>query len=203
MFVDLAFRIRATEPLPVDHGYALYSAVSRLLPSMHSESGVAIHPIRGRQVGDRRLSLTPVSTLSLRVSAERISGLLSLSGKSLRIADATIRVGIPEVRPLHPATSLRSRLVVIKVANVDAHALTTEIFAAAVHRQLQELGIAATDQCFVGKRRSLAVHRKEIVGYEVVVGGLTSDESVALQEKGLGGKRHMGCGLFVPVTERE
>ena len=30
------------------------------------------------------------------------------------------------------------------------------------------------------------------------VGGLTAEESICLQERGLGGRRRMGCGLFVP-----
>jgi hypothetical protein len=33
-FVDLAFRLTASK-VPVDHGYALYSAISRLLPELH------------------------------------------------------------------------------------------------------------------------------------------------------------------------
>jgi len=30
------------------------------------------------------------------------------------------------------------------------------------------------------------------------VNGLTAEESIKLQEIGLGGRRHMGCGIFVP-----
>ena len=33
-YVDLAFRMTGTK-VPVDHGYALYSAISRLLPEIH------------------------------------------------------------------------------------------------------------------------------------------------------------------------
>jgi hypothetical protein len=28
---------------------------------------------------------------------------------------------------------------------------------------------------------------------------LTATESILLQEHGLGGRRHMGCGIFVPM----
>jgi CRISPR-associated protein Cas6 len=201
MLVDLSFQLTSAQPIPADHGYALYAAVSRLLPAVHAENGFAIHPIGGRQVGERRMELMPWSTLSIRVPADQISSLLALAGKSLELHDATIRVGVPEVRPLIPATALRSRLVVIKVANVDARALTAERFAAAARRQLDDLGIAPAAQLTLGKRRSLGVHRKEIVGYELVVEGLTAEESITLQEKGLGGKRHMGCGVFVAMGE--
>jgi CRISPR-associated endonuclease/helicase Cas3 len=33
-YVDLAFRLTGRK-VPVDHGYALYSAMSRLLPELH------------------------------------------------------------------------------------------------------------------------------------------------------------------------
>lgn len=32
--VDLAFAVLATEPIPADHGYHLYGALSRILPQL-------------------------------------------------------------------------------------------------------------------------------------------------------------------------
>jgi hypothetical protein len=66
MYVDLAFRLHGAGPIRADHGYALYSAVSNQIPDVHQENGIAIHPIRGRQVGERRLVLMRWSTLSIR-----------------------------------------------------------------------------------------------------------------------------------------
>jgi CRISPR-associated protein Cas6 len=54
----------------------------------------------------------------------------------------------------------------------------------------------------LGKRRTLRIKDKEVVGYEVVVEGLTAAESITLQETGLGGRRHMGCGIFSPLAVR-
>jgi CRISPR-associated protein Cas6 len=45
-FVDLAFRLTGTK-VPVDHGYALYSAISRLLPEIHRAKNIGVHPTRG------------------------------------------------------------------------------------------------------------------------------------------------------------
>jgi hypothetical protein len=33
----------------------------------------------------------------------------------------------------------------------------------------------------------------------VIIEGLTAEESLTIQEKGIGGRRHMGCGVFVPL----
>lgn len=200
MHLDLAFRLQGTISIPADHGYALYAAVSQLIPEVHHENGIAIHPIRGRQAGNRRLMLMPWSTLSVRVPDSQIATLLALAGKPLRLGDTTVCVGVPEVRALIPSAAVRSRLVVIKVAHAGAAELTDEAFAAAARKQMDELGIGPDAILAIGKRRSLRMKQREIVGYELIVEGLTAEESITLQEAGLGGKRHMGCGVFVPIA---
>ncbi|MFO0788397.1 MAG: type I-MYXAN CRISPR-associated protein Cas6/Cmx6 [Pirellulales bacterium] len=201
MHVDLSFSLIGSQAVAADHGYALYGAISRLLPEVHRENGIAVHPVRGRQVGNRQLMLMPWSTLTLRVVDAQIASLLPLAGKSIRIGNASIRVGVPTVSALAPSSALRSRLVVIKVANIKPESVTMEQFAAAVRRQLDELGVSAEAIVTIGKRRTLRVKQRELVGYEVVVEGLTAEESVSIQEQGLGGKRHMGCGVFVPIGQ--
>ena len=202
MYVDVSFTLMGTNPIAADHGYALFGAISRVLEDeLHAENGIGVHPIRGRQIGNRQLMLMPWSTLTLRVADDQIASMLPLAGKSLRLADASIRVGVPTVRALVPATALRSRLVNIKVANIRPEAVTKEQFADAVRRQLTELGIAEAAIITVDKRRTIRVKQRELVGYEVMVEGLTADESITQQERGVGGKRHMGCGVFVPVSE--
>lgn len=202
MHIDLAFRLQAVDPIPADHGYALYAAVSHLVPEVHQHNGIAIHPISGRQIGDRRLMLMPWSTLSIRTSDVEIGVLLKLAGKSLRLDGVSLRVGVPEVHALIPSTAVRSRLVIIKVAHADAAELTTETFSIAARKKLNELQIGADAILRVGKRRSLHMKQLEIVGYEVLVEGLLAEESIRIQEQGLGGKRHMGCGVFVGICEK-
>jgi len=51
--MDLCCVVTATAPVPADHGYHLYAAVSRMLPAVHQANGISIHPIRGRLIGDR------------------------------------------------------------------------------------------------------------------------------------------------------
>jgi len=48
-------------------------------------------------------------------------------------------------------------------------------------------------------RRTLRIRDKEIVGFALRVEGLTAEESILLQEKGIGGRRRFGCGIFVPA----
>jgi CRISPR-associated protein Cas6 len=213
MKVDLDFPVLG-EHIPADHGYLLYSAVSRLLPAAHPAVPVApspepapsfgIHPIRGRQLGGRTLQLTDRSRLVIRCEAEQIARFLPLAGKQLCISNRPYRIGVPQVRSLVPAVAVRSRLVTIKLSDAMAQTAeaAAETFRASALRKLGELGISTEAALSLGKRRTLRIKDKEVVGYEVMVEALTAEESIRLQEAGLGGRRHMGCGVFVPVVAR-
>jgi CRISPR-associated protein Cas6 len=115
-------------------------------------------------------------------------------------------VGVPRVRSLIPAPALIARIVTIKKF------ITPAPFLEAVRRQLDALGIAGEAQLpltKVGKRQGtphrhvIRIKGKQVVGFAVQVAGLTADESIRLQEHGLGGRRTMGAGFFVPRRHPE
>lgn len=136
MQLDLEFPVFSTSAIAVDHGYHLYAGLSKALATVHSENGIAVHPITGRQIGDRMLQLMPWSIVKVRTPQERIGDLVGLAGKTVTIGDRQVRLGVPKVQGLEPATALRSRLVTIK-GFMDA-----ETFAQAVRRQLDALEIS-------------------------------------------------------------
>jgi CRISPR-associated protein Cas6 len=102
---------------------------------------------------------------------------------------------VPNTRPLRSTATLRARLVTIKGFLEDGP------FLEAVMRQLQSLGVAK--EALLGERRTFRIKEKQVVGFEIVITGLTAEESLILQERGLGGRRRMGCGVFVPLGRWE
>ena len=186
--VDLAFRLTGIK-VPVDHGYALYSAISRLVPEIHEAKNIGVHPIRGTYSGNGELMLRDSSRLVVRMESEQIGQFLKLAGKKLEIDSCSFRVGVPEVRVLRPRPALYSRLVTIKGFMEPAG------FLEAAKRQLEKITVQAELQ--VGERRTFRVKDKQVVGFELAATGLDAKDSVRLQESGLGGRRHMGCGVFV------
>jgi CRISPR-associated protein Cas6 len=195
--VDLAFRVFGAS-LPVDHGYTLYSAINRIVPELHDAREIGVHPIRGRYAGDGFLHLTEFSRLILRLSHEGIPPFLKLAGKSLSIEDFRrdkrhshrLRVGVPETRTLRPAPALYSHLTTIKGFLEDS------TFVEGATRQLVALGITADIR--LGERRTFRVRDKQVVGFAMTVAGLSPEASLRLQEVGIGGRRRMGCGIFLP-----
>lgn len=159
------------------------------------------------------------SWLRLRLPAESIPLVLPLAGKSLDLAGHKVRLGVPQVRALVPAPSLIARLVTIKKSTGKRNkqdkagtraCMEPTAFLAAARLQLDKLGIqgeAAIPLVRQGKRAGqpckgvLRIHEKRLVGYALQVTGLTAEESIKLQEVGLGGRKKMGCGFFVPMRE--
>ena len=190
--VDLAFRLRGSE-LPTDHGYRLFAAISRTLPGFHEASGWGVHPVRGTPLGNGALALSDSSRLVVRLLAAEIPRAIPLAGRRLEIGGRTFQVGVPEIRPLWPARHVFSRFVTIK-----GFADEPGEFAEACVRQLRVLGIGES-RIAVEKRRVMDVKGYTIVGYSVRLSGLSDADSVLVQQRGLGGKRKMGAGVFVPI----
>jgi len=172
----------------VDHGYAVYAAASRVVSAIHQDPTVGIAPIRGRYAGGGLLHISPHTRLVLRIPASRIPVFLPLAGKVLEIDGYAIRLGVPETRSLVPAAALYAHMVTTRNGHDPVR------FEAEVARQLVQLGVGG--RLSVGRRRTFDVHGKQVVGYSVLVSELTAEESIALQENGLGGRRKMGCGFF-------
>lgn len=193
-YVDLAFKLTGST-VPVDHGYALYSAISRILPEIHGAKNMGVHPIRGTYSGNGELMLRDSSRLVLRLESERIGEVLKLAGKRLDIDSHYIRVGIPEVRLLRPRASLYSRLVTIKGF------MEPPAFLRAAQRQFEKLEVESEIQ--VGERRTFRVKDKQVVGFEVTVPTLSEADSLRLQENGIGGRRKIGCGIFLPAAGKQ
>lgn len=190
--LDLAFPIVVTKPIPADHGYHLYAGLSRLLADVHAQNGIGVHPIRGRIGGPRLLETQPWSRVTIRTPEAGLTSLVKLAGQQIDLAGIVIRLGVPTIQALAAATTLRSRLVTIKGF------VEPESFDEALRRQLADLSVSSEVIVTLGKRRTLRIKAREIVGYEVLLEGLSADESLRIQEQGLGGRRHMGCGIFVP-----
>ena len=204
MFVDLVFSARGTT-VPVDHAYPLYAALSRVVPEFHSpEAKIRFAPLTGMKGERGRLQLNDRSCLRVRLPSDEIRVALPLAGKALDVAGASIRLGTPSVYPLVPASILQAPLVTFK------HGEEPEAFLKTAREKLTALAIEGKPELrvFPGgpragepRRRIIRLKEQMIVGYSMVVSELTADESIRLQEQGLGGRTRMGCGFFLPVRK--
>ncbi len=201
--VDLAFEL-AGNSLPVDHGYELFSAICRVVPRLHGDRHIGVHAIRGQAASAGTILLGGRSRLRVRLPSEEIAAYLALAGSALDVNGHRLRVGIPHVESLIPTANLSARIVTFKAM------VEPDPFLACVRRHLTALGVSgdpqlvpSTREPWTGRpfRRVLRVKGRAIVGYALRVLALTAEESVLIQERGLGGRRRFGCGVFLPLKE--
>ncbi|HEV7747056.1 MAG TPA: type I-MYXAN CRISPR-associated protein Cas6/Cmx6 [Pyrinomonadaceae bacterium] len=183
-----------------DHGYLLYSAITRQLPALHGASWLGIELISGVPWREGIIVLpTRDASLRLRIPADQYGNVLPLAGRRLDINGHTIRLGVPTARPLEPAASLYARCVTIKKFT-DA-----EPFLDAARRQLDALGVIATlelpiDEQGRFRRRIITIAGKHVVGFSLAAHNLNDEDSLRLQSSGIGGRRAMGAGHFNPIV---
>lgn len=219
--IDLLFPVQGNL-IPVDHSYSLYSSICREIPDFHEKfrteyefsetrKSYGICPINGILTGNRKMQISRNSKLRIRVESEFLEAFLALAGKRLNIDEHIISLGIPRAMLLKPNTALQSRLVVIKGF------LEPSDFLEAAKKQLMEMGVDGIIQfeqrrgCtpvegrtgkgkkFEPIKRTVRIRNKEIVGFALRIYELNDQDSITLQEKGLGGRRRFGCGVFLPI----
>jgi CRISPR-associated endonuclease/helicase Cas3 len=196
LVVDLCIPVRGTS-LPADHGYGLLSALAHQVQLLHQNPEIGILTVAG--VGDKqgKILLTPQSHLRIRLPVEYVGQVYGLAGKNLKVGNHLIHLGIPEILTLKGCHTLKARIVTIKGY------LEPEGFQRAAQRQLKDLGISGEAEVLVDPtgiplRKTLKIKRHTIVGFSTVVRSLSEEDSIRLQQVGLGGRRRMGCGFFLP-----
>lgn len=218
-FVDVKFLLKKDDIIFGDYGYYLYSALSTIVPVIHGNKSIGIFPITKKEfVGNKQIKTTMGSSLIIRCPVTIYSSLLDLVGQELRIGTSFIHIynTMPKISELVGTSSVYSELVFIKFRKVNE--INENSFIVSVNRQLERLYISGNTElrCKEGEKpkenkkgsTSTYIRRgftnkqnKNMYGYALYVHGLSNEDSIKLQIKGLGGARHFGCGMFRPLQE--
>jgi CRISPR-associated protein Cas6 len=212
-FLEIQFAIEgSTKTLPADHGYALYSAVKQVLQNSEIETqefptDVKLCSIAGVPNHQGKIYLKRQSRVRLRCPADQVQTWYRLlQNQELNIRGHRIRLARPRLTLPEPSESLKARMVTFKLDAID-HPELPRYFLESCQKGLERLEIGGKTTFIPSNengdlaRRSLRVKDKKIVGYSVVVEGLSHEDSLKLQWHGLGGRQHFGCGWFYPYKE--
>jgi CRISPR-associated protein Cas6 len=175
--------------LPRDHAQALQHALAEQLPWLRNDAGAGIHPLKLVSGPESLALLSQRTRLILRVDANRLDELKALCGVQLDVSGHALRLGAVHLRALQPLATLYA----YRVAAVSAD---ESEFMQAMEAELTALSIAGERVC--GKRHSLRVDGLDMTTFSMMLHGLAPEQSLRLQQHGLGPHRLLGCGLFVP-----
>jgi CRISPR-associated protein Cas6 len=198
--IDLRFRVIG-DSVPKNNAYLVFAAASKALGGEHLPNDIGVFPLTGMTSGNRML-ITENSAIGFRCSPERIPLLLGLCGQQLAIGNHEVTVGTSSVYPIKTSPSMFARMVTFK------DALEESAFLERANYKLKEKGIKGTatiprwhfrPTSSLPQQRVVEIQGKRIVGFSVRVDGLSESDAARLIDAGMGGRRHMGCGLFIPA----
>lgn len=184
--VDVVFDLNGSS-VPASYPFLLWSELVRCLPWLSGEENAGVHPLRG-SVSGSSLLLSKRTKLILRLPAQRMAQADNLSGKQLNIDGNVLIVGKAKDRQIQSATTLHAHIVESNLEEVE--------FIADMKQKLQALNIPCNLIC--DKYRKISDGKKNLSGFGLVLHDLKPAASLHIQRTGMGGARHLGCGIFVP-----
>jgi len=198
--VDLAFRLNCPT-LPLDHAHALSSELLRELPWLAEEEHAGVHLIHGAASGNgwyrpedtagELLHLSKRTRMRLRVPRHRLDDARELTGKRLDVSGHSLEVGKSEVFLLSSLSTLFARYVITDEAKDET------LFLEEAAEQLRDIDIPCR-KMLGGIAHRMAFPDGKIFTRSLMVADLEPEQSVRLQQIGLGEGRTIGCGLFIP-----
>jgi len=195
---DVAFKLTGSW-LAVDHAQLLSHAVCAKLKSSTC-SQIGIHQVRVAESGNgwerpsnagEMLQLSRRTKLVLRVDRGVYEDVLRLCDSELEIGGQGLKVGDSKLRKLSPLTTLFAHGIACDEIQAETD------FLADMASAIGQMDIRVK-KMICGMAHSIRSDKGSIFTRSLMVASLTPQESVLLQQRGIGSGRLMGCGLFLP-----
>jgi CRISPR-associated protein Cas6 len=198
--LDVAFKIDCPT-IPLDHAHSLSSALLQRLPWLQDEVHAGVHLIHGAASGNgwfrpenvenELLHLPKRTRMRLRVPKSRLQDAQALSGETLDIEGHMLEIGKSELFMLSSLPTLFARYV------VSREKLDEAAFLEEAADRLQQLNIPCR-KMLGGITHSMKFPDGPVFTRSLMVADLEPEQSVRLQQIGLGSGRIQGCGIFLP-----
>ena len=195
--LDIVYNI-SCKCIPMEHAHALSEALQQALPWLAEEETAGIHQVYGAESGNgwerpdtEVLYLSRRQKLTLRLPKTRIEDAKSLTGQTLDIGGHALKVGDFTSRKLSDLPTLFARHVLGEAGQSEEEFMTQAV------TQLKAMGINVK-KMICGKEGVIQIPDTTLHTRSLMLADLELEESVKLQELGLGSGRKLGCGLFLP-----
>lgn len=198
--VDIAYKLDC-KSLPLDHAWSLSQALQQALPWLAGDEHAGVHLIHVAESGNGWhrpddpengiLCLSKRTRMTLRIPKQRVADAHQLTGKTLDVAGSPLTVKEGSIKLLSPLSTLFARYVISDAA------MDEDAFLHRQAAQLRGMGIVVT-KLLAGKQHTLRLPDGPVTTRSVMIADLIPEQSVRLQQQGLGLGRKYGCGLFVP-----
>jgi CRISPR-associated protein Cas6 len=195
---DLVFKLRGSS-LDIDHAFALSTALQAYL-SDELCARIGVHGVRMAGSGngwnrpeqsDAALPLSRRARLAIRVHRDDSEEVGQIMDRTLQIGHQQVTLGSSVMRKLSTIGTVYARAICCDREQSETDFLTE---MAALLKQMN----IKVSKMICGRCGEIRTADETIFTRALMVADLEAEESVALQQQGLGQGRMLGCGLFVP-----
>ena len=199
--MDVTFALKC-KTLPVEHAYALSTAMQEALPWIVDEEHAGVHLIHVAESGNGWirpddtehgvLHLSRRTKMTLRLPQERIEETkCALVNETFDIDGHALTIGEASMKPFTALPTLFARYVMTQEADDEMAFMHWAV------AQLKDLDIPVK-KMMAGRQHAFKTPEGPVFTRSLMVAELEPEQSIRLQQKGMGPYRMMGCGLFVP-----
>jgi CRISPR-associated protein Cas6 len=201
--IDLSFIVKC-KCLPLEHMDALSKSLFEKLLWLENDKFAGIHPINGAESGNgwerssnpnELIYLSRRQKMTIRLPKEFLADAEKLVGQTLNVAGYDLELGKSSIKKLSdlPTTFCRSIMINSRMEEDD--------FLQWAFNELKTLNINVS-KMMAGKERVVVLpDNSERIIRSLMVAELEKEESVRLQQHGLGEGRKLGCGIFMPQKD--
>ncbi|MEK6748009.1 MAG: type I-MYXAN CRISPR-associated protein Cas6/Cmx6 [Pseudomonadota bacterium] len=195
---DVVFVVQG-KTLPYVYEEAVFHALRTPLPWIqdHTDIGIRVYFSAEEGNGWYRddnpngvIYLSRRTRLVLRVPTALVEQTATLCGYTLMIAEHALQIGDMKLRPLNANDTLYARNI---VSTSEDEAVFEQMIVTAV----AALGVQCR-KLVCGKQRQIKTDQGALTTRSIMLADLKPNESIALQEQGIGTHRALGCGIFIP-----
>lgn len=195
--LDFVFNLKS-KCIPMNHAHLLFDAIQQALPWLSIEDNIGVHPIYGAESGNGWerpdtdvLFLSRRQKMTLRLPKFRTAEIQQLVGMTLQLGKYTLEIGSFTTRQMNDLPTVFARNVVTDIDQEEHDFLTH------CQQTLGELGINGK-KMMCGLKGRIELPDQTVYTRSLMLADLEKEESVRIQETGLGPMRQYGCGLFMP-----
>ena len=195
--IDVSYAIECST-LPYDHAFELSNEIIKKLPWFYDNKLNGIQTLHGPDSGNgwtraenETIFLSKSTKLIIRISKNLIENAKNLENAEINIDGNILKIKKLTLKPFSISKVLFCRCV-LSNENIDE-----SNFLNAITDELKKHKIIIK-KALCGKSRTINLEGKNNYTRSLMLAGLSKQDSITLQDVGIGRGRVFGCGIFLP-----
>ena len=194
---ELSFSVNCRE-LPYDHAYELSSEILNLIPQIKNDKRNSIQTLHGPMSGNgwvrpdsENIPLSKRAKLIMRINKNQIDDIKDIEGKEIKLFGNSLKIGVSKVKNFLIVKDLFCRFV------ISDNKISEDDFLEKIQMELRNFNVNIK-KALCGRSMTINFDKNTVYTRSLMIADLSKEESLKLQEEGVGGEKLYGCGIFLP-----